>query len=223
MTDLKQFTPRHIPGKSNLIGNYVRLEPMDWDLHGSDLADAITGTENDDLWTYIGFGPFEDLTGLHNVMAYVAEQFGWQTMAIIRQSDNKTVGTASFMRIREIHGSAELGCIIFSKDLQRTAAATETIYLMSSHLFDVLGYRRNEWKCDNGNAPSKRAAERFGFLYEGIFRNDLVVKGKNRDTAWFAMTDDDWPAIKAGFQAWLSPNNFDADGKQRKPLSDCRN
>jgi len=220
MPNLTQFIPRPSPGQTILSGDYVRLEPMDWDKHGTDLADALTGTANDDLWTYIGFGPFEDLSGLQNVMSYVAEQLGWQTMAIIRLADEKTVGTASFMRIRPEHGSAELGCIIFSKDLQRTPAATEAIYLLSAHLFDDLGYRRNEWKCDNTNAASKRAAIRFGFKYEGLFRNDLVVKGKNRDTAWFAMTDEDWPAIKADFQAWLSPGNFDADGVQLKPLRD---
>jgi len=222
MTDLSQYAPRPIPGKTNLVGKYVRLEPMDWDIHGSDLANAITGRANDELWTYIGFGPFENLTDLQNVMTYVAEQLGWQTMAIIRQTDNKTLGTASFMRIRPEHGSAELGCIIYSKELQRTAAATEAIYLMSAHLFDDLDYRRNEWKCDNSNKPSKRAAKRFGFLYEGIFRNDLIIKGKNRDTAWYAMTDEDWPDIKAMFQAWLAAENFNADGEQKKPLSDYR-
>lgn len=222
MTNLTQYSPRPIPGKSILTGSYVRLEPMDWDTHGTDLADTVTGEGNDDLWSYIAFGPFDNLDGLRNVMAYVAEQLGWQTMAIVRRSDNKTVGTASYMRIRPEHGSAELGCIMFSKELQRTAAATEAIYLMSSHLFDDLGYRRNEWKCDNSNNASKRAAARFGFLYEGIFRNDLVVKGRNRDTAWFAMTDDDWPSIKAGFQKWLSPDNFDADGEQKKSLRNSR-
>lgn len=222
MTDLSQYSPRPIPGKCKLIGRFVCLEPMDWKVHGNDLANAITGTRNDGLWSYIGFGPFEGLTGMQNVMSYLAEQLGWKTMAIVRRSDNKAVGTASFMRIRPEHGSAELGCIIFSKELQRTAAATETIYLMSAHLFDDLDYRRNEWKCDNGNKPSKRAAERFGYLYEGVFRNDLVVKGKNRDTAWYAMTNNDWPAIKAGFQTWLSANNFDTDGVQKQSLSECR-
>ena len=221
--NLANYTPRSMPGRTVLTGHHVRLEPMDWNKHGIELAEAITGTINTDLWTYIPFGPFEDLTGLQNVMVYVAGQFAWETMAIIRQFDNKVVGTASYMRIRKVHGSAELGCIIFSKVLQRTPAATEAIYLMSAHLFDDLGYRRNEWKCDNGNTGSKRAAKRFAFQYEGLFRNDLIVKGRNRDTAWFAMTDDDWPNIKAAYQAWLSEDNFDKHRRQCKSLSEFRN
>ena len=123
------------------------------------------------------------------------------------------------MRIRPAQGSAEIGCVIFGHALKRTAAATEVVYLTASYLFDWLGYRRYEWKCNNENEASKRAAERFGFRFEGIFRNDMVVKGKNRDTAWFAMTDEDWQTLKPSYEAWLAPENFDAEGNQKTRLT----
>ena len=129
---------------------------------------------------------------------------------------------AGYMRIREKHGSAEIGCVAFGRDLRRSPEATEAMSLMASHIFDELGYRRYEWKCHNGNAASRRAAKRFGFKFEGVFRNDMVVRGKNRDTAWFAMTDEDWPANKSAFEAWLSPSNFDAAGQQKKKLESFR-
>ena len=124
------------------------------------------------------------------------------------------------MRLRPEYGSAEIGCVIFGDKLQKTRAATETLYLFAKHVFEDLGYRRFEWKCDNGNVASKRAAERFGFKFEGIFRNDMIVKGRNRDTAWYAMTDDDWTAVKARFETWLSPENFGFNSLQKKALSD---
>jgi RimJ/RimL family protein N-acetyltransferase len=118
-----------------------------------------------------------------------------------------------------MHGSVEVGCVAFGDALKRTREATEAMYLMAAHVFDELGYRRYEWKCNNGNAASKCAAKRFGFIYEGVFRNDMVVRGENRDTAWFAMTDGDWPQIKAGFEAWLASDNFDAGGQQKTKLT----
>ena len=222
MTKPLAFTPRKRPGQTILQGDYARVEPINWAIHGEKLARAITGPHNQDLWTYIPFGPFDNLETLQNVMHYVQEQKNWETMAIIEQTTNTPLGTASFMRLRPEHGSAELGAIVFSKELQRTAIATEAIYLMSAHLFDDLGYRRNEWKCDSNNKASKSAARRFGYEFEGIFKKDLIVKHKNRDTAWFAMTDDDWPSVSAGFKKWLDKGNFDASGNQILSLKDCR-
>ena len=126
------------------------------------------------------------------------------------------------MRIREIHGSAEVGCVAFSHALRRTPEATEAMYLMAQHLLEELGYRRYEWKCHNENAASHRAAQRFGFKFEGVFRNDMVIRGQNRDTAWYAMTDADWPNVKAAFEAWLDPSNFDAAGQQKQSLESFR-
>ncbi|VAW07153.1 Acetyltransferase, GNAT family, partial [hydrothermal vent metagenome] len=132
------------------------------------------------------------------------------------------LGMASYMRIRPEAGSVEIGCIVFSGALQKTPAATEAMYLMARHIFDDLGYRRYEWKCNDENAASKSAAERLGFQFEGVFRQDMVVKGENRDTAWFSVLDSEWPEVKAGLNAWLAPENFDADGRQRRSLRQCR-
>jgi hypothetical protein len=129
---------------------------------------------------------------------------------------------ASYLRITPEHGAVEIGHIWFGSTLKRTPAATEAIYLLARHVFDDLGYRRLEWKCNALNAPSRRAADRFGFTFEGVFRKQQVVKGRNRDTAWYAIVDDDWPPIRAGFEAWLAPENFDAEGRQRRSLAQFR-
>jgi RimJ/RimL family protein N-acetyltransferase len=137
---------------------------------------------------------------------------------LARLPEETPAGIASYLRIAPEHGSIEIGHIWFGAPLRRTTAATEAIYLLARHAFDELGYRRLEWKCDSLNAPSRRAAERFGFTFEGVFRKHMVLKGRNRDTAWYAITDDEWPCIRAGFEAWLSPTNFDAGGAQRRDL-----
>jgi RimJ/RimL family protein N-acetyltransferase len=136
--------------------------------------------------------------------------------------DERPLGMASYLRIAAEHGSIEIGNIWFGTPLQRTTAATEAIYLLARHAFDELGYRRLEWKCNALNIPSRSAAERFGFTFEGIFRKHYVVKGRNRDTVWYAIVDDDWPAARAGFEAWLDPANFDEEGRQRHSLAELR-
>jgi RimJ/RimL family protein N-acetyltransferase len=141
-------------------------------------------------------------------------------LAIVPTETGKATGWASYMRINPTHGVIEVGNILFSPALQRTRAATEAMYLMARHIFDDLGYRRYEWKCNAENAPSRRAALRFGFTFEGIFRQHMVVKGHNRDTAWFAMLDHEWPARKRAFEAWLQPENFDDSGRQRRSLAE---
>jgi RimJ/RimL family protein N-acetyltransferase len=203
-----------------MTGQYTKLEPLDWDVHSAGLSVAMTGQRNADLWTYISFGPFDDVQGLQTVMSYVQGQLDWENLAIVRKSDNKAIGMASFMRIRPEYGSVEIGCVVFGEELKRSREATEFIYLLGRHLFDDLGYRRFEWKCDSTNAASKRAAERFGFSYEGLFRNDMVVKGRSRDTAWYAIIDEDWPTIKAGYEKWLQPENFDPNGRQIRSLQE---
>jgi len=218
MTDLSGFTPRKRPGLETIVGDYVDLVPVKWDVHGADLARQIAGPENAGLWTFVPIGPFDDLAALQAVMSYVGEQFEWETMAIISKRSGKALGTVSYMRIREMHGSAEVGCVVFGEPLKKTREATEAIYLMAKHAFEDLGYRRFEWKCHNGNDASKCAAERFGFTFEGVFRNDMVMKGKNRDTAWFSIIDKEWPTINAAYQAWLSPDNFDDTEQQKLPL-----
>ena len=205
-------------------GCYVHIEPFDTEKHGADLFTAIGGPANDDLWRYIPFPPPESAEQLSAILTLAAQspQQKWQTHILLDQHTREVLGMASYMRIRPEHGSAEVGCIVFSKKLQRTLAATEAMYLMVKHLFDDLGYRRYEWKCHNDNAASKRAAERLGFTFEGVFRNDMVVKGENRDTAWYSIIDAEWPKVKAAFEAWLAPENFDDGGRQKYSLVSYR-
>ncbi len=222
MTNLDSWTPRERPGQWPLTGERVVLEPLDWEVHLGGLYDAVAAPDVADIWTYMPIGPFESRDEFRQVLEGAIAGHGWETMVIRRARDGHVLGMASYMRIREAHGSAEVGAVAFGPDLKRSAEATEAMSLMAAHLFDELGYRRYEWKCHHENAASRRAAERFGFAFEGVFRNDMVVKGENRDTFWFAMTDADWPAIKAAFKAWLSPKNFDAAGQQKKKLEALR-
>lgn len=217
MTDLANFSPCKRPGTAPLLGTHVHLLPTDWDAHGAGLSRVLIGPSNDDLWTYMPLGPFGDADAFAHVMRYVAEQKNWVTLTALSPGGH-ALGCVSYMRQRPEYGSVEIGCVLFSKGLQRTTAATEILYLMASHVFDDLGYRRFEWKCDSLNMASRRAALRFGFAYEGLFRNDMIVKGRNRDTAWFAMTSEDWPAVKAEYERWLAPDNFDSQGRQITPL-----
>lgn len=222
MDNLSKFLSKRRPSNIRLNGQFVDLETVDWETHGSALAHNITGSENAHLWTYVPIGPFDDLASLKTVMSYVGTQLNWETLAIISKTSAETLGTASYMRLRPEHGSAEVGCVIFGVALQKTKEATEAMFLMAKHLFDDLGYRRYEWKCDNGNDASKRAAERLGFQFEGVFRQDMVMKGKNRDTAWYSITDKDWPCVKNGFENWLAESNFSEDGRQILSLTACR-
>lgn len=222
MTDLTHFTPCPRPGQTSILGDGVTLEPVDWDKHGEALFEALGGTDNPDLWTYISFGPSPTADTFMQTMQIVAKVKEWEVMVICETATGNVLGTASYMRIREGAGSVEVGCVLFGPALQKTRAASEAMYHMARHAFEDLGYRRYEWKCDNLNAASKRAALRYGFQYEGLFRQDLVVKGKNRDTAWFSIIDTDWPAVKAGFKAWLSPDNFTEEGQQKQSLADLR-
>ncbi len=219
---LKDWTAKERPGLWPLPGVRVVLEPLDWDAHGDGLYQAVAAPDMNDTWDYMPLGPFKSQKEFQKTLSNLCKSLGWETIVIRRVKGGKVLGMASFMRIREAHGSAEVGCVAFGRELRRSPEATEAMYLMASHIFDELGYRRYEWKCHNENAASKRAAERFGFQFEGVFRNDMVIRGTNRDTAWFAMTDGDWPKIKSAFEAWLAPSNFDAAGQQKKKLESFR-
>ena len=222
MNALSNYKQRETPGQVSLTGIHIRIEPIDWALHGRELFRSISGPGQDHLWTYIPVGPFAEYEGFEAVMQYAAQTNNWQTMVICDVNSGAALGTASYMRLRATAGSVEAGCIIFGNALQKTRAATEAMYLMARHIFDDLGYRRYEWKCDNLNTASKRAALRYGFQYEGLFRQDLIVKGRNRDTAWFSITDKDWPAVKTAFEMWLRPENFDLHGQQKSTLESFR-
>jgi RimJ/RimL family protein N-acetyltransferase len=216
---LADWTARPRPGKAALTGQYCRLEPLDWAAHKEGLFDAICGEGREGLWTYMAFHPFPDADALAAGFEAARRKSGLETLVIRSLHSGKVLGMGSYMNIAEANGSAEIGSIVFGPELQRSREATEFVYLTAVHLFDDLGYRRYEWKCDNKNEPSKRAALRFGFIPEGVFRKHMVVKGLNRDTAWFAMTDDDWARCKPAYQAWLSPANFDESGQQRQRLT----
>jgi RimJ/RimL family protein N-acetyltransferase len=205
------------------VGSRIRLDPLDAAAHAADLYAAAQGPGADpELWDHLGYGPFghEDELG-----AWIrANAAGRDPLffALVDTETGRARGVASYLRIDPEMGAIEIGHIWFGGALQRTPAATEAIYLLARHAFDGLGYRRLEWKTDALNARSRAAAERFGFSFEGVFRQHMVVKGRNRDTAWFSLLDAEWPAARAAFEAWLDPANFDADGRQRRKLAELR-
>ena len=206
------------PERAALEGRSLRLEPIDPARHVADLF--AVSAEDPALWTYMPYGPFEDPAQMEAWLEGCARSDDPLFMALVETADARAAGMASFLNIRPAHGVIELGHIWFSQRLRRRRPATEAIFLMLRASFDDLGYRRVEWKCDAANAASRSAALRFGFVYEGIFRQHLIVKGRNRDTAWFAILDRDWPALRSRFEAWLDPANFDDSGQQRRALSD---
>ncbi len=205
------------PERAPIEGRSLRLEPIDPARHLTDLFAAFS--DDPALWTYMPYGPFEEPAQMEEWLEGCAQSDDPLFMALVETADGRAAGMASFLNIRPEHGVIELGHIWFSQRLRRRRPATEAIFLMLSAAFDDLGYRRVAWKCDAANAASRRAALRFGFVYEGIFRQHLIVKGRNRDTAWFAILDRDWPALRSDFEAWLDPANFDDSGQQRRSLS----
>lgn len=172
------------------------------------------------MFTYMTFGPFGDAAALQVFLEESAACDDRLFFAVVRRSDERALGLAAYLRIDPAAGSIEVGSLAFSPALQRTTEATEAMALMMAYVFDELGYRRYEWKCDSLNAASRRAATRLGFVFEGIFRQATVVRGRNRDTAWFSITDREWPALRRAQGAWLAPDNFDPTGKQRRALAD---
>jgi RimJ/RimL family protein N-acetyltransferase len=208
------------PAPEPLQGAYVRLEPIDAARHAASLY-ALSHARPADpvLWTYLAYGPFADQGAFERWLAERARSDDPLFFAIVEQAIGQASGMTSYLNIVPANGCIEIGHIWFAPPVQKTRGATEAIFLMCRHVFDDLGYRRLEWKCDALNAGSRRAAERFGFTYEGTFRQHMVVKGRNRDTAWFAMLDREWPATRGAFERWLAPDNFDASGRQRNSLA----
>lgn len=206
------------PSREVLTGRWCRLEPLDPGRHAEPLFTAYASDADARHWTYLPYGPFPDLAAYRAWMEAIAGGDDPLFFAIVDGVSGQPVGVASYLRIDPAAGSIEVGHLRFSALLQRTPAATEAMVLMMRHAF-ALGYRRYEWKCDALNAPSRAAALRLGLSFEGVFRQAVVIKGRNRDTAWFAATDRDWPALSAAFDRWLDPANFDADGRQGASLS----
>jgi len=211
------WTPPPRPDGAPMAGRLVRLERLGADhaaaLHAANRLDAAGRN-----WRYMAYGPFPTLADYRAWMAAVAAGDDPLFHAIVERATGQPVGVAAYLRIAPQAGSIEVGHIVFSPRLQRTAGATEAMFLMMRWAFDA-GYRRYEWKCDALNAASRRAAQRLGLSFEGVFRQHMVVKGRNRDTAWYAAIDAEWPRLRASFESWLNPANFDAEGRQRQSLS----
>ncbi|WP_254443660.1 GNAT family N-acetyltransferase [Ruegeria atlantica] len=194
------------------------MEPLDQSEHATTLFDAFTADRAGKMWTYMPVGPFTDAASFEEWMAWVCNSKAPMFFAIIDNRSYKAIGFASLMRIDPTAGTIEVGYMAYSPFLQKTPIATEAMHLLMRHVLEDLGYRRYEWKCDDLNAASKSAAERLGFQYDGLFRQALVYKGRNRDTPWFSVLDADWPRLRAAFETWLAPDNFD-NGIQKVSLS----
>lgn len=207
------------PERITLPGRLVTLAPLDARAHGDALYQGISGEGGDRLWQYLFEGPFADRAAFDIHLQRIAASQDPLFFAILDNASKSAVGYAAYMRIEPVHRVIEVGSILYTPGLQRTPLATEAMYLMARHVFEDLGYRRYEWKCNALNAPSRRAALRLGFSFEGVFRQHMIVKGRNRDTAWFSMIDSEWPVRKANFERWLDPANFGEDGRQKVALS----
>jgi len=218
MTKLFRWRPARLPRRATLKGRRARLEPLDPRAHTPALFAATHGPGHDpQLWDYMFVGPFATASEFREWLDACARSEDPLFFAIV-DGKNGAAGLASYTRISPGHGVIEIGNIFFAASLQRRREATEAIFLLLRNAFDRLGYRRVEWKCDSRNRRSRRAALRFGFRFEGLFRQHMVVKGESRDTAWFAITDRDWPSIRSAYQRWLKPQNFDRTGAQRERL-----
>lgn len=211
-------TPAHVPVK----GHYLDLEPLDAARHGDDLWEALQGPESDPLlWDYLPYGPFASRASFDAWIATNAASADPQFYAVRERESGRITGLLSFLRITPKDGVIEIGHIAFGRVMQRSRASTEAVYLLARRAFE-LGYRRLEWKCNSLNARSMRAAERLGFVYEGTFRQHMVVKDRNRDSAWFSILDSEWPVRQAAFETWLAGDNFDAEGRQKRCLKTLR-
>lgn len=216
---LANWTARPRPPRSVMEGRFCHIEPIDLNRHAADLHAANLQDTTGANWTYLAYGPFERLEDYREWMTKTCLGDDPMFHAVVDRASGRAVGVASYLRIDERAGVIEVGHINYAPPLQRTPASTEAMYLMMRRVFDELGYRRYEWKCDALNAPSNAAARRLGFHFEGIFRQATVYKGRNRDTAWYSILDREWPALKVAFERWLNPSNFDSTGRQRQSLS----
>lgn len=218
---LPGWTARARPARIGLEGRSCRVEAFRVEAHAGDLwevyADDTTGAN----WTYLGYGPFATQADFTAKMHELEQASDPLFYAVLTGAERRATGLASLMRIDPANGVIEVGHIHYSQRLKGSTAATEAMFLLMRHVFDDLGYRRYEWKCDSLNSPSRAAALRLGFTYEGIFRQATVYKGRSRDTAWYSIIDREWPALRARFERWLDPANFDASGRQLRRLSEC--
>src|SRR3954465_6666852 len=214
-----EWTPAQRPGRTQLRGSHVLLRPVDAQTDAEPLYAVSRDPGN---WTYLPDGPYDSPGELERMLRWAEGSDDPLYFPLVTLPGEHPAGIASYLRLTPAHGVIEIGHIWFRPPLRRTTAATEAIFLLARHAFDELGYRRLEWKCDALNEPSRKAAERFGFTFEGVFRNHMVIKGRNRDTAWYAITREDWPAIRAAFEAWLAPANHDEHGRQRQSLEALR-
>lgn len=221
MRDLSTFKGCPAPKPVSLSGRFVTIEPYDRDLHLQDLWDGLGGMAINPLLTYFSnddFGGIEDFGTWLDAM----KKGGWITHVFRNKATGQIVGMANYMRADPANGVVEIGGVAHGPAMSRSPLSTEVHYLMAKHVFEDLGYRRYEWKCHNDNQPSKTTALRYGFTFEGVFRQHMISKGGNRDTAWFSIIDSEWPLVNAAFEAWLAPGNFDEQGQQVRRLDDIR-
>ncbi|WP_329126841.1 GNAT family N-acetyltransferase [Streptomyces sp. NBC_01465] len=216
------WSPRPLPAEIVLKGDHCRLEPLNANRHAADLYAANRSEPDQGAWTYMFAGPFENPQDYRRYAEEAAASSDPRHYAVISLADSTAVGTLSLMRQDPAHGVVEIGNVMFSPRMKRKPISTEAQFLAMRYVFEDLGYRRYEWKCDSLNAPSRTTAERLGFTFEGIFRQAVVYKGRNRDTAWYSVIDIEWPVVKRAFEAWLAPDNFDDQGLQRHALADLR-
>lgn len=223
MSDLSNWTPRPRPERKPLEGRYVRLEPLDAARHGDGLYEASSVSDIGGRFRWLPDQPPQSRAEFQPWLDKAAASVDPLFFTVIDKASGRIAGRQTLMRIDPANGVIEIGNIYWGPLVARKPAATEAQYLFTAYAFDDLGYRRYEWKCNNRNEPSKRAAERFGFRFEGVFRQHMIVKGENRDTAWYSIIDGEWPALKRAYQGWLDPANFDSEGKQKRRLEDFRN
>jgi RimJ/RimL family protein N-acetyltransferase len=219
---LPDWSPRPFPPRTPIEGHFCRLEPLDPDRHALELFEAYSEDAQGRNWTYLPHGPYPSFGPYREYLIAAALRDDPLVHAIVDRASGRAVGVASLMRIDTAAGVIEVGGINYSPRLQRRPAATEAMYLLMRRVFDELKYRRYEWKCDALNVPSRAAAIRLGFRYEGLFRQATVYKGRNRDTAWFSIIDSEWPLLRRAFECWLDPANFDGAGRQRQTLQSFR-
>ncbi len=219
---MDDWTERARPPRTPMVGRFCTLEPLDVDRHAADLFDAYADAPDGRDWTYLFTPPPADLAAFRAYAVAASASRDPLHFAIVEHATRRAVGSAALMRIDPPNGVIEVGGIAYSARLRQTRAGTEAMYLLMRRAFDELGYRRYEWKCDSLNAPSIAAARRYGFTFEGIFRQAIVYKGRSRDTAWFAILDSEWPKIRVAFESWLADDNFDAAGRQRRTLGELR-
>ncbi len=220
--DMRHWTARERPSAPVIEGRYARLERLDAGRHAEGLFEASATAEAEQKFRWLPEAPPADRDGFRAWVEKVAASEDPLFYAVIDKASGKVAGRQTLMRIDAANGVIEIGNIYWGPLMSQRPAATEALYLFAKHVFDDLGYRRFEWKCNDDNLPSKKAAARFGFTAEGVFRQHLVVKGLNRDTAWFSMIDKEWPALRRAYEGWLEPANFDAEGRQKRRLEDFR-